>query len=215
VGITMMIDLVSFFEIGEDLMNALEIPFPDSPVAQAANQLALEVSPPFIYSHCVRTYIFAHTLGSRDRLHYDQELLYLGALLHDLGLTKRFDSTHPFEIDGANAARTFLLQRGLPSEKAEMVHRAIALHLSVEAEQQRPEIALVHFGAILDVRGYRLEDIPRGVLHQILEAYPRIGFKQAFAEVLMAQARKKPTSAVAEAIRNGALDGLLQAPFPD
>jgi HD domain len=196
-------------------MNALEFPFPDSPVAQAANQLVLEVSPPFLYSHCVRTYVFANALGSRDRLHYDQELLYLGALLHDLGLTKRFDDHHPFEIAGANAARTFLLQQGIPAEKAEVVHQAIALHLSVEAEQQRPEIALVHLGAILDVRGYRLEDIPGELLHQILEAYPRLGFKQAFAEAMMEQARKKPVSAVAEAIRNGALDGLRQAPFPD
>lgn len=195
--------------------DVLAIPFPDSSIALAANQLVLEVSPPFLYYHCVRTYVFAHALGSRDRLHYDQELLYLGALLHDLGLTSRFDDTHPFEIAGANAARTFLFQQGLPAEKAEMVHKAIALHLSVEAEQQCPEIALVHFGAIMDARGYRLEDIPGELLHQILEAYPRLGFKQAFAEVMMEQARKKPASAVARAIRNGALDGLLQAPFPD
>ncbi len=196
-------------------MNVLAIPFPDSPAAQAANQLVLEASPPFLYYHCVRTYVFAQLLGSRDKLRYDQELLYLGALLHDLGLTSRFDDHHPFEITGANAARTFLLQQEIPAEKAEIVHRAIALHLSVEAEQQRPEIALVHFGAIMDARGYRLEDVPSEPLHQILEAYPRLGFKQAFAEAMLEQARKKPTSAVARAIRNGALDGLLQAPFPD
>jgi hypothetical protein len=141
--------------------------------------------------------------------------IYLAALLHDLGLTRRFDDNHPFEIAEANAARTFLLQQGIPAEKAEVVHQAIALHLSLEAEQQRPEIALVHLGAILDVRGHRLEDLPGERLHQILEAYPRLGFKQAFAEAMMEQARKKPASAVAEAIRNGALDGLRQAPFPD
>lgn len=196
-------------------MNALEIPFPDSPIAQAANQLVLEVSPPFLYAHCVRTYLFAQTLGKRDRLHYDHELLYLGALLHDLGLTERFDDTHPFEIAGANAARAFLVQQEFPSEKAEVVYQSIALHLSVEAEQQRPEIALVHFGAIIDARGYRLEDIPGEVVHQILETYPRLGFKQAFAEALTMQARKKPASAIAEAIRNGALDRLFHAPFPD
>ncbi len=196
-------------------MNVSAIPFPDSSVALAANQLVLEASPPFLYYHCVRTYVFAHVLGSRERLHYDQELLYLGALLHDLGLTERFDDMHPFEIAGANAARTFLLEQKFPAEKAEVVHQAIALHLLVEAEQQRPEIALVHFGAIMDARGYRLEEVPSEVVHQILETYPRLGFKQAFAEALMAQARKKPTSAVAVAIRNGALDGLLQAPFPD
>src|SRR5690242_1181894 len=100
-------------------MNALEFPFPDSPVAQAANKLVLEVSPPFLYYHCVRTYVFAHILGERDNLRYDQELLYLGALLHDLGLTECFDKDHPFELDGANAARTFLLQQGIPAEKAE------------------------------------------------------------------------------------------------
>jgi hypothetical protein len=67
----------------------------------------------------------------------------------------------------------------------------------------------------MDARGYRLEDVPGEMVHQILEAYPRLGFKQAFAEAVMAQARKKTTSPVAVAIRNGALNGLLQAPFPD
>ncbi len=101
-------NLNPFSERGEYLMNALEFPFPDSPIARAANQLVLEVSPPFLYYHCARTYVFAHVLGSREKIHYDQELLYLGALLHDLGLTERFDDHHPFEIARANAARTFL-----------------------------------------------------------------------------------------------------------
>src|SRR5581483_11084044 len=113
---------------------------------------------------------------------------------------ERCDEGHPFEIDGANAARQFLLEQGLSTEKAELVHTAIALHLSVEAEQRQPEIALVRLGATLDVRGYRLEDIPSEVLHSILEAYPRLGFKKAFAEVLTLQASRKPGSALAQAI---------------
>jgi hypothetical protein len=148
-------------------------------------------------------------------LKYDREVLCLGCLLHDLGLTDRFDEGCPFEIDGANAARTFLLEHGFPAEKADVVHEAIALHVSLVAEQHPPEIALVRFGAIVDVFGSRVEEIPPEMVHQFVEAYPRLGFKQAFYEALAVQARRKPTSAAAELFRSGRADGILHAPFAE
>jgi HD superfamily phosphodiesterase len=63
----------------------------------------------------------------------DRELLYLGAIMHDLGLTERFDAEQRFEVNGADAARAFVLEHGLSDEKAEIVWDAndfVALALS-------------------------------------------------------------------------------------
>jgi len=119
-------------------------------------------------------------------LTYDQEVLYLGSVLHDLGLT------HRFEIEGADAAQLFQAEYGLPRDKGAIVRDAIVLHASLDAEQRQPEIALVHFGAGVDVTGLRLQDLPSEVVQQVVAAYPRYGFKQAFQTLLEEQARRKP-----------------------
>jgi hypothetical protein len=74
----------------------------------------MEVSPQFLYHHCVRTFLFAELTGQRHMMKYDRELLYLGALMHELGLTERFYGNQRFEVDGADAARLFLVT-SLPS----------------------------------------------------------------------------------------------------
>jgi HD superfamily phosphodiesterase len=102
-------------------LNPFSARIPDSTIAKEATELLLEVSPAFLANHCLRTFVFGDLLGQAANLNYDLEILYLGSLLHDLGLTERFDGTEPFEIDGANAAYAFLKEHGLPLEKAALV----------------------------------------------------------------------------------------------
>ena len=127
---------------------------------------------------------------------YDRELLYLGALMHDLGLTERFDGNQRFEVDGADAARSFLLQNGLPEEKAEAVWDAIALHTSIGiAERNPPEIALVHLGASMDVGGLGIEDLDPETVERVIEMYPRVGCGQALLDLIISQVKRKPKPA--------------------
>ena len=108
-------------------IDSTEFSIPDSELAKKATQLVAEVSPKFLYHHCVRSYLFGEILGKREGIKFDRELLYLGAVLHDLGLTERFDrGEQRFEVDGADAARAFVLEHGLSNEKAEIVWDAIA-----------------------------------------------------------------------------------------
>ena len=93
------------------------IPMVDTMVAKAANELALSASPPYLYNHAVRTYLFGALIGRATKVKFDEELLYLACVLHDLGLTKRFMGNRPFEIEGAIAAGNFLRQQGLSSPK--------------------------------------------------------------------------------------------------
>ena len=106
---------------------------PDSEICKKATQLVTEISPTSLCNHCIRTFLFGDLLGIRDGLKCDRELLYLGAIMHDLGLTERFDAEQRFEVNGADAARAFVLEHGLSDEKAEIVWDAndfVALALS-------------------------------------------------------------------------------------
>jgi hypothetical protein len=174
-------------------MSLTNYSIPDSEICKKATQLTTAVSPPFLCNHCLRTFLFGDLLGKRDGLKCDRELLYLGAVMHDLGLTERFGGEQRFEVDGADAARAFVLEHGLSDEKAEIVWDAIALHTSLGiAEHKQPEIALVHLGASADVMGMRIADISPEIVEQVLEAYPRLGFNASMTELLVSQVKQKP-----------------------
>ena len=169
---------------------------PDSEICKKATQLVTEVSPTSLCNHCIRTFLFGDLLGIRDGLKCDRELLYLGAIMHDLGLTERFDAEQRFEVNGADAARAFVLEHGLSDEKAEIVWDAIALHTSIGiAVRKQPEIALVHLGATADLLGIRISDITPETVEQILDAYPRLGFNQQITQLMVSQVKRKPQTA--------------------
>lgn len=169
------------------------IRLPDTRLALETTELVREVSSPALFNHVVRTYIFGEQVGRNLGMHYDSELVYIGALMHDLGLTPAYIGPSRFEVDGADAAARFLTERGVPADKVSLVWDAIALHTSNGiVDRKQPEVALVHFGAAVDVEGRMLDQIPREVVEQTLENYPRLGFKKAFLEAIAAVLRKKP-----------------------
>ena len=104
---------------------------PDSELCQRATALVAELSPLFLFNHCARSFLFGDAIGKRDGLQYDRELLYLSAILHDLGLTDAYvGGDQRFEVEGADRARAFLVEHGLPEGKADVVWDAIALNTS-------------------------------------------------------------------------------------
>jgi len=171
-----------------------QLVIPDSAICQKATNLVKELSPDFLFNHCGRTFHFGGLLGQREGMKVDLELFYLGAIMHDLGLTHSCDHGCSFELDGANAAEEFLLTNNYPEEKIDIVREAIILHTSLEAESKSPEIALVHFGAGFDIGHFDIEDLPSERVQEILEAYPRLGFEKAFTEVIVNDAKRKPNT---------------------
>ncbi|WP_434419928.1 hypothetical protein [Nannocystis pusilla] len=166
---------------------------PDSALAEAATRLAYEVSPATLFNHVVRTYVFGALVAARQGVAFDEELFFLGAVLHDLGLTERFASGQRFEVAGADAADAFLAAGDVAAERRAVVWDAIALHTSVGlADRKRPEIALVHIGAGVDVAGVAFDQIPAGAVEQTLDALPRLDFKRAFFEILLQDIARKP-----------------------
>lgn len=193
--------------IGRDLPEpaALDaVPVPDSAVAVEAARLLRSEAPAVLAAHSYRAYLFGGLLGMRDGLDWDPELLFVSAMLHDLGLTDYLGGQGPFEQRGADAAQSWLRDRGWPEERAAIVARAIRMHLDVgRAGRDRPEVALLHFGTAADVTGMRLEDIHPETVAEVVDAHPRQGFKQFFADKVRAEAKAQPASATAALCRWG------------
>lgn len=174
-------------------MKSFELAIPDSDLCKKATALVQKVSPQFLYNHCLRTYAFGQQLGQQNQLKFDAELFYLSAVMHDLGLTPSFQKEQRFEIDGADAAKQFVKAQGMAEENAEIVWDAIALHTSIGiASRKRPEIALVHLGASIDVFGAGVEEIDANLVHQMFETYPRLDLTASLTKLLVHQVESKP-----------------------
>jgi hypothetical protein len=172
------------------------VKLPDSKLARDATDFARGLSAPLVFSHVLRTYLFGELLGRAKGLKFDSELFYLGAVLHDLGQTERFMGQQRFEVDGADAAAEFLKDKGVPQESVEVVWDAIALHTSRGiVERKRPEIALVSAGAGADVIGFGVDQLPKETVAEVLAAFPRMGFKKGYQEVLAEIVARKPETA--------------------
>ncbi|WP_437545597.1 HD domain-containing protein [Sorangium sp. So ce367] len=166
---------------------------PDTRLAYDATVLAREVSAPYLFHHVMRSYYFGELAARQRGIALDRELLYLSVVLHDLGLTERFAGPERFEVDGANAARAFLVDRGLPREKASLVWDAIALHTTLGiAPHKEPEVAVAHLGIGIDYGGMGLDALPRGAVEEILRAYPRLEMKQELRRALCGVVERKP-----------------------
>jgi hypothetical protein len=161
---------------------------PDSRLARDATELIRSVEPDLLYNHSLRVYSFGALQGNRLGLSYDPELLYIGAMFHDIGLVEGHRSAHDrFEVDGANAAREFLNAHGVAPDAVRIVWDAIALHTTPGIPPHKePEVALVTAGVELDVLGFGYDDISPEDREAVLAAYPRVEFKesiiQAFAD---------------------------------
>ncbi|HVX12982.1 MAG TPA: HD domain-containing protein [Pirellulales bacterium] len=173
------------------------IALPDSKLARQATDLLREFGTQLLFAHSLRVYLFGALRGHHRGLTVDPELLYVGAVFHDLGLTPKFRSPHHrFEIDSANAAREFLRSNGVDEATAGVVWDAIALHTTPEIPwHKQPEIALVTAGVEADVLGDGLDEIPIAAREAIIAAYPRTNFKQGIVQAFADGFAYKPATA--------------------
>jgi HD superfamily phosphodiesterase len=175
----------------------LPIALPDTPLTREASELIRSVESDLLYNHSLRVFAFGVLQGDRQGLKYDPELLYVGAMFHDIGLVEGHRSVHDrFEVDGANAARDFLLSHGVDGEAVRIVWDAIALHTTPGIPQHRePEVALVTAGVELDVLGMGCDDISSEARAAVLAAFPRVDFKERIIQAFADGIAHKPETA--------------------
>ncbi|MBR1162226.1 MULTISPECIES: HD domain-containing protein [Bradyrhizobium] len=168
---------------------------PDSAMARAATQLVRDTEDDLLYNHSRRVFFWGALTGNRRKLKFDPELLYIGAMFHDMGLTAAHASPDlRFEVDGANAARDFLKGYGVPERDIEDVWTSIALHTTPGVpEHMRPTIALVTAGVEMDVLGIAYDDFPHEHRDHVCAHHPReANFKENIIDHFAAGTIRKP-----------------------
>ncbi|MBB5084792.1 HD domain-containing protein [Nonomuraea endophytica] len=156
------------------------IAIPDTALVRDITDHIREQENDLLYHHSRRVFLFGALMGQRRGLDVDLELLYAGAMFHDLGLTDAFhDSKLRFEVDGANAARDFLTSRGIQANRADAVWTGIALHTTPGVpEFMIPEVALVTAGVETDVLGIWYHELSDAQRDAVTTAHPRPDFKK-------------------------------------
>jgi hypothetical protein len=73
---------------------------PDTKLAREATELIRDRTSDLVYNHSRRVFWWGSLQGGNRGLSFDPELLYIGAMFHDLGLNAEFrDSGRRFEVN--------------------------------------------------------------------------------------------------------------------
>jgi HD domain-containing protein len=198
----------------DEALTWLGMPVPDSALARRARELITGVAPTSLVNHSVRVYAWAVELARHDALRFDPEILYVSAMLHDIGLVPAYDLGGCYEVDGAVAAKRLVGEAGESEARARAIYNVIALHNDdVLPPGAAAEVVLLWDSAGTDVTGNRFADIRPEIIPGLLAVYPRVDFKRDFTVLLVDQASRKPTCPAAEMIRTGILEEIAKAPF--
>ena len=171
------------------------IRIPDSTFAQEIAELVRDTEPPLLFHHSSRVFYWGGLTGVRYGLKFDAELLYAGAMFHDMGLTPQSSSPNErFEVDGANAARDFLRSHRISQQDIDTVWTAIALHTTPGIPQHmHPVISLLTAGVEMDVLGIAYSKFSDSEREAVVQAHPRsTRFKEDIIQAFYDGIRHKP-----------------------
>jgi hypothetical protein len=184
--------------------------FPKTSAAEAALSVATRFYSPALLNHSIRCYLWGVMYGNANGVTFDDELFYVSALLHDMGLTEPFDSHKlPFEEAGGHLGWVFGVAAGWPAERAARVEEVIVSDMRDEVSAaDAPESHLLQVATRWDIVGLRPEEFPPDARTDVLARYPRLEFNAEFVACFEDQAKRKPDSAAAGAVSAG-VAGLL------
>ncbi len=171
------------------------IRIPDSKLAREITELVWDTESPLLFHHSSRVYYWGAIGGKRRGLRFDPELLYAGAMFHDMGLTHQHSTTQErFEVDSANTARDFLRSHGVHQQDIETVWTAIALHTTPGIpKHMHPVVALVTAGVEMDVMGLSYAEYSDAEREAVVHAHPRTAhFKEDIIQAFYDGIKHKP-----------------------
>jgi hypothetical protein len=168
---------------------------PDSKLAGEITEFIRDTEPTLLFNHSSRVYYFGALAGQRRAFKFDAELLYAGAMFHDIGLVSAYSSdADRFEVDGANAARDFLRRHNISEQDIDHVWTAIALHTTPGIPQyMHPVVALVTAGVEMDVLGIDYSSYTDSDRNAVVKAFPRsVHFKEDILQAFYDGIKHKP-----------------------
>ena len=178
---------------GVPLVSGISVP--DSKLANEIAEFVRDTESSLLFNHSTRVYYFGALAGQRRGRKFDAELLYAGAMFHDLGLVPAYSSpTDRFEVDGANAARAFLRHHSISEQDIDHVWTAIALHTTPGIPQyMHPVVALLTAGVEMDVLGIDYASFADSDRNAVVQAYPRTTrFKEDILQAFYDGIKHKP-----------------------
>jgi len=203
------------------------ITVPDTPLIAQAMDYARTSSEPYLFNHAVRSWLFSVRLGQLQGVPHDPEVVAVGTLLHDLGLTDSFTGPKRFEIEGADAARAFAQEQGLDHHRVQLIWDSVALNSTPSIGlYKEAEVALCTAGIGVEF-GFQYDRIPPREMQSILAAFPRLGMKRGFTDAVCRIVKTKPETTydnfagdfgerfVPGYQRPSTVDFLLNAPFEE
>jgi hypothetical protein len=199
----------------------------DTPLITRAMEYARIHSEPYLFNHAVRSWLFAVRLGQLQSVSHDSEVVAVGTLLHDLGLTDSFIGPKRFEIEGADAARAFAREQGLDDRQLQLIWDSVALNSTPSIGlYKEAEVALCTAGIGVEF-GFQYDRIPPSEMKSILVAFPRLEMKRRFTDSVCRILKTKPETTydnfagdfgerfVAGYRRPSTVDFLTNAPFEE
>jgi hypothetical protein len=198
------------------LWNAIEAP--RGSLAAHAWELALAHQPAWLLNHSLRTHAWAQAFGVLAGLAPDREALFAAAMLHDAGLTPAAatPANHCFAVRGARYAAQALDGVAAPAT-LDLVAEAIARHLDLQVDlREGAEAHLLQAGAMADVLGHRVTQIPPALRTHVLTAHPRLKMKEELCRCMTKEITAAPhTRSDCYMRRIDFLSLIRQAPFEE
>ncbi|HET9387297.1 MAG TPA: HD domain-containing protein [Gemmatimonadales bacterium] len=201
---------------------------PDSPLITEAIDYARTLYDPYLFNHAMRSWLFAAKIGQSKGIDCDLEVVALGTILHDIGLSPAVSGSNRFEVNSAAAARSFVKERGISDRRAQLIWDLVALNSTVSiALHKEPEVAVSTMGIGLDYGGFFFDLIPSEDMTEILRAFPRLKMKTQFAEACCRFVSAKPETSSDNFLRDfgerfvpgykpvSTVDLLMNAPFEE
>jgi hypothetical protein len=200
----------------------------DGPLITAVIEYAQRLSEPYLFNHAMRSWLFAEAIGRIKGIDYDSEVVAIGTILHDIGLTASVAGPNRFEVNGADAALSFIKGKGLSDRRAQLIWDLVALNSTPSlALHKEPEVAVGTMGIGLDYGGFGVEALPAADVKRILGAFPRLMMKQRFAQTCCQLVMAKPETSHDNFLRDfgerfvpgykavSTVDLLMNAPFDE
>ena len=200
----------------------------DTPLVSAAIEYAQRLSEPYLFNHAMRSWLFAEAIGRTKAIQYDHEVVAIGTILHDIGLTAGVSGPNRFEVNGANAALSFIKGKGPSDRRAQLIWDLVALNSTPSlALHKEPEVAVGTMGIGLDYGGFGVDALPAADVERILSAFPRLRMKDRFSETCCRLVMERPETSHDNFLRDfgerfvpgykamSTVDLLLNAPFDE
>jgi len=196
-------------------MRLADVPVPVTAACQAALEVATAYCSPALLEHSQRSYLWSAARGLDLGLAVDHELLYVASMLHDVGLVRQFDNaTLSFDEAGAHVAWVFAAGAGWPIERRTRAAEVIIKHMWDEVDVlDDVEGHLLELGTGLDISGRNPQLWSPGLVAEVLALHPRLDLAPEFAACFADQARRKPESSAASAVRSGIADRIATNPL--